>query len=145
LVERSFLDERFSSKRIEWRNALKNNYDTRRFCPNNKVIFDGGDILIFNKTELNSLEKDQVLSVSLFQIVNSLLLECLKEPFVDNHRGNTPIATTTFASWIHGLCTASTINEIFFYLASIESAIKWSFKVSKSIPCTMWYDLSANF
>lgn len=178
LSGRSFLDQGFASRRNEWRFSLETNADTRNLCSEKGVIFNNADILVFNKKQLNSLDRLQIISVSLFQVANSLILECLKEPFVDNHRGmllqhnecsldftrlgtrvkehcqqiaeeleeyfnsslgSVPIATTTFANWVYGVCNVSSTNELFFFLTSIESVIKWGYKVAKNVSCTLWY------
>jgi hypothetical protein len=60
LNDRFLLDEKFVPRRLEWRTSLQNKHDTRQFCPENGIIFDGGDISIFDRNQLKSLESAQM-------------------------------------------------------------------------------------
>jgi hypothetical protein len=76
------------------------------------------------------------LGLAFFQIINALILDCLKEPFV--FKDTEIVATTTFGNFVQGICSTSSVNELwFFFVAFDELAVRWNFKNTRVSLCSM--------
>ncbi|CAD5211987.1 unnamed protein product [Bursaphelenchus okinawaensis] len=127
LFEKAFIVEPLVTKFAEWKEKLSTNCDTVGLYGENDFTIEYNDEVVVEKENVASLSRVQRLAVGLFQILNSIQLECMMVPFIDNY-DNEFKPTITLVEFMKSLLKITSESQFFVHLSVFENMIRWTYR-----------------